>query len=129
MGIEEDFYSTIKFKSGEEIFCKVAASEEDDRTMLLISNPIVVEEIVTRGKVSGYKFEPWLKSTTDDMFVVNMDDVLTMSESTDIDIILFYQDYIRKMHKPSHSKLDRRMGYISSVTEAKESLEKLFNES
>ena len=129
MGIEDDFYSTIKFKSGEEIFCKVAASEEDDRTMLIISNPIIVEELTSRGKVTGYKFEPWLKSTTDDMFVVDMDNVLTMSESTDIDIILFYQDFIRKMNKTNYSKLSKEMGYITSVSEAKESLEKLYESS
>ena len=41
--IEEDFYATLKFKSGEEIFARVAASEEDDRTMLLVSNPVVVK--------------------------------------------------------------------------------------
>mgnify|MGYP001200271666 FL=1 len=29
--IEDDFYATIKLKSGEEIFAKVAASEEDER--------------------------------------------------------------------------------------------------
>ena len=127
--IEDDFYSTIKFKSGEEIFCKVAASEEDDRTMLIISNPIIVEELTSRGKVTGYKFEPWLKSTTDDMFVVDMDNVLTMSESTDIDIILFYQDFIRKMNKTNYSKLSKEMGYITSVSEAKESLEKLYESS
>ena len=127
--IEDDFYSTIKFKSGEEIFCKVAASEEDDRTMLIISNPIIVEEMTSRGKVTGYKFEPWLKSTTDDMFVIDMDNVLTMSESTDIDIIIFYQDYIRKMNKTNYSKLSKEMGYISSVHEAKESLENIFNNS
>ena len=39
--IEEDFYATLKFKSGEEIFAKVAASEEEDRTILLVSNPII----------------------------------------------------------------------------------------
>ena len=38
--IEDDFYATIKFKSGEEIFAKVAASEEVNRTVLLLSNPI-----------------------------------------------------------------------------------------
>jgi hypothetical protein len=30
--IEEDFYATLKLKNGEEIFAKVAASEEEDRT-------------------------------------------------------------------------------------------------
>ena len=43
--IEDDFYATIKFKSGEEIFAKVAASEEVNRTVLLVSNPIMVSEV------------------------------------------------------------------------------------
>ena len=77
--MEEDFYATLKLKSGEEIFAKVAASEENDRTMLLVSHPIVVGEIKNKIGVVGYKIEPWLKTTTDDMFILNMNDVLTMS--------------------------------------------------
>ena len=48
MGIEDDFYATIKFKSGEEIFAKVAASEEEDRTMLILSHPINIIEVKGR---------------------------------------------------------------------------------
>ena len=33
--LEDDFYATIKLKSGEEIFAKVAAEEEPDRTILV----------------------------------------------------------------------------------------------
>ncbi len=36
MGIEDDFYCTIELKCGDEIFCKVAATEEEDRTLLFI---------------------------------------------------------------------------------------------
>ena len=127
MGIEDDFYATIKLKSGEEIFSKVAASEEDDRTLLILSNPIIVEELKVRGKLRGYSMEPWLKTTDDDMFILNMDEVMTMSESNSIEMILHYQDYVRKLNKTNYSKLDRKMGYLSSVHEAKEVLEKLFN--
>ena len=35
--MEDDFYATIKFKGGDEIFAKVAATEEDDRTLLILS--------------------------------------------------------------------------------------------
>ena len=45
MGIEDDFYATIKLKSGEEVFAKVAASEEEDRTMLIFHSPVTVIEI------------------------------------------------------------------------------------
>ena len=71
--MEDDFYATIKFNSGEEVFAKVAASEEENRTMLVVHNPIMISEI--RGKVGvvGYKVEPWLKTTKEDMFIINLD--------------------------------------------------------
>jgi hypothetical protein len=131
MGIEEDFYATLKLKTGEEIFAKVAASEEEDRTILIISNPITIGEIKGRGGIVGYKIEPWLKTTTEDMFIINIDDVLTMSESSDIEMIMMYQNYIRQSSKDrnNHSQINRRMGYIANVNDAKEILEKLYKNS
>jgi hypothetical protein len=131
MGIEEEFYATIKLKSGEEIFAKVAASEEEDRTFLLLSNPIIISEIKSKSKVIGYQVEPWLKTTTEDMFIINIDDVLTMSESSDIEMIVVYQNYVRQSDKESsnYSKINRRMGYIANVNDAKEILEKIFKSS
>ena len=129
--IEDDFYATLKLKTGEEVFAKVAASEEEDRTMLLVSNPIIVSEIKSnKFGVIGYKVEPWLKTTTDDMFIINLDDVLTLSESSDIEMIMMYQNYIRQSKKDgNHSKINRRMGYIANVNDAKEILEKLYKNS
>ena len=129
--IEDDFYATVKFKSGEEIFAKVAATEEEDRTMLLISNPITVQEIKSRSGSIGYKLEPWLKTTTDDMFVIKLEDVLTMSESSDIEMIMMYQDYIRQSNKESNnqSNISRSMGYLGNVNDTKELLEKIFKKS
>jgi hypothetical protein len=130
--IEEDFYSTIKLKTGEEIFCKVAVSEEEDKTLLLVSNPIMISEVKHRsGETLGYKMEPWLKTTNEDLFIINLSDVITISESSDIEIIVMYQNYLRQSNKKSNkqSKLDRKMGYISNVSDAKEILEKLFKNS
>ena len=126
--IEEDFYCTLKLKTGEEIFAKVAASEENDRTMLIVSNPIVVSEIKNRSRTVGYKVEPWLKTTKDDMFIINLSDVLTLSESSDIEMIMMYQSYVRQSgkEKNNESRITRRMGYISNVNDAKEILEKIF---
>jgi len=128
MGIEDDFYATVKLKSGEEIFAKIAASEEDDRTMLLVSNPVIVEELKSKLGTIAYKIEPWLKTTSDDMFIINMDDVLTMSESSDIEMILMYQDYVRSSEKTdrNESKISKNMGYVANVNEAKELLEKIY---
>ena len=132
--MEEDFYATLKLKTGEEIFAKVAASEEDDRTFVLVSYPIIVSEVKTRsGKQFGYKMEPWLKTTTDDMFILKLEDILTMSESSDIEMISMYQSYVRQTSKLtgniSKTKMSRKMGYISNVHDAKEILEKLYKNS
>jgi hypothetical protein len=128
--IEDDFYATVKFKSGEEIFAKVAASEEEDKTLLIISNPIIICELKGRHGVFGYKIEPWLKTTKEDMFIINLEDVLTISESSDIEMIMMYQSYTRQSGKLKNNecKLDREMGYIANISDAKEILEKLYKD-
>ena len=118
--LEDDFYATIKLKSGEEIFAKVAAEEEPDRTILVVSNPVTISEVKSRIGVVGYKVEPWLKTSSDDMFFINLNDVLTMSESNDIDMILIHQEYVRKtddnpVSGSSNHKLDKKMGYLANV--------------
>ena len=126
--IEDEFYATIKLNSGEEIYAKVAASEEEGRTMLILHSPITIVEVKQKGSMVGYKVEPWLKTTKDDMFIINMDKVITLSESTDLEIISVYQQFVQDMarSKSGVPKLSRRMGYVSSVNDAKDILEKIY---
>ena len=128
--IEDDFYATLKLKSGEEIFCKVASTEEETEIMLLVSNPIIVHEVKGRVGIIGYKIEPWLKTTTEDMFLININDVLTMSESNDIEMITMHQNFVKHNDRNSDGsskyKLDRKMGYISNINDAKSILEKIY---
>ena len=129
--IEEDFYATVKLKTGEEIFAKVAASEEEDRTFLLLSNPITVSEVKNKIGIIGYKIEPWLKTTSEDMFVINKSDVLTMSESSNIEMIMMYQNFVKdsNQQKNVQSGINRRMGYLGNVSDTKKALEKIFKSS
>ena len=131
MGIEDDFYATIKLKSGEEVFARVAASEEEDRTMLIVHTPVTVIEIKSKNGLVGYKVEPWLKTTRDDMFLIDMNNVITLSESSDMEMIVMYQHFLRDSQREYHHehRLKRRMGYISNVNDAKENLEKIFKKS
>ena len=129
--IEDDFYATLKLRSGEELFAKVAASDEDDRVMLLVHNPIIVSEIKTKGNLVGYKVEPWLKTTKEDMFIINLDNVITLSESIDLEMINMYQNFLRDSQRDpfNQPKMSRRMGYITTVDDARNFLEKIFIES
>ena len=128
MGIEDDFYATIKLKSGEEVFARVAASEEEDRTMLIIHTPVTFSEIKNKNGLVGYKVEPWLKTTREDMFLIDMNNVITMSESSDMEMIIMYQHFLKDSQgeMQNRHKLNRRMGYISNVKDAKQNLEKIF---
>ena len=128
MGIEDDFYATIKFNSGEEIFAKVAASEEKDRTMLIVHHPIIIGELKGKHGVVGYKVEPWLKTSKEDMFIINLDNVLTLSESNDVEMIIMYQKYLRDSEddRTPESKISKKMGYVANVKDAKVILEKIF---
>tara|TARA_B100001250_G_scaffold393052_1_gene395438 strand:+ start:206 stop:592 length:387 start_codon:yes stop_codon:yes gene_type:complete len=126
--MEDDFYATLKFKNGEEIFAKIAASEEENRTMLVVHHPILVSEIKGKKGLMGYKVEPWLKTTREDMFIINMDNVLTLSESQDVEMIMMHQNFVRdsSCDGDTSSKLNRRMGYLGTVNDTKEILEKIF---
>ena len=60
--------------------------------------------------------------------MLKLDDVMTMSESSDIDMIVMYQSYVRDSHsdKSGQPKLSKKMGFISTVNDAKEILEKIY---
>ena len=126
--MEEDFYGTIKFKNGEEIFAKVAASEEEDRTMLIVHTPVKVSEVKAKGGIVGYKVEPWLKTSREDMFIINMENVLTLSESADIEMIMMYKRYLKDTEndRKNNARINRKMGYLGTVDETRVSLEELF---
>ena len=129
--IEDDFYGTIKFKNGEEIFAKVAASEEEDRTMLILHTPVMVSEVKAKGGIIGYKVEPWLKTTKEDLFIINMDNVLTLSESNDMEMIGMYQNFLEDFRRDNQNqaKINRKMGYLATVNAARGYLEKIYKES
>jgi len=125
--MEEEFYASIKLVSGEEIFCLVSASEEEDRTLLVLDNPVIITPMTNKtGMIIGYKVEPWMKIPEDDMYIINMSTVITMTEVGDDDIINVYHKFNRST---SRVNIDRNMGFISKVDEARRSLEKAYKNS
>ena len=124
--MEDDFYATLKLKSGEEVFALVVASEEENRTMLVVHHPVIITAIKAKESIVGYRLEPWLKTTREDMFVINMDNIITLSESMDPEMIMMHQNFSKESNGFSKSKMNRKMGYLSNVNEAKKVLEKIY---
>jgi hypothetical protein len=130
---EEEFYASIKLKTGEEIFSKVSPSDEGDKIFLILEHPVTIKEISIKNNSSGYKIEPWIKTSDQDIFLISMNDVLTVSESSEdsyfIDIYLDYLKKARSNKKNTKSSFKtRKMGYISNVADAKKILEKIYKD-
>ena len=127
--MEDDFYASLKLISGEEVFAKVAACDEENRTLLLLHNPVLVQQVRLPGAniVAGYKVEPWMKTNDEDMMVLDMKNIMTMVECNDIEMITIHQKYVEESSQEgTRSHIDRKKGYISSVQDAKKMLEHLY---
>ena len=131
---DEEFYSTIKIVTGEEIVAKVIYLEEEDK--VLLENPLVVEvQRARKGllEVSGFHFKEWLSATFEDLFVLNREHIVTMSE-IDPSIREFYEKTLDRMKNTKQlantaDKLPRKSGYVGSVSKFKKSLEDIFKKS
>ena len=66
------------------------------------------------------------------MFIMNLDNVMTLSESNDMEMICMHQNFIRDSKddiQDQHSKLNRRMGYVATVNAARAKLEEIYKDS
>jgi|TARA_A100001035_G_C27358893_1_gene310449 hypothetical protein len=124
----QDFLAVIKLVSGEEIISTVTSCEEDDRTLLLLDNPVMFENVMIRNNgVGAIKVIPWVQAATDTILILDMDKVITMSEVFDKEVIRIYNRYMTdKDRETNESIISKDMGYLSSVTEARIFLEKLY---
>jgi len=127
----EDFYAIIKLISGEEILSLVMVDENDGDPIIVLQNPVVMK--VHSGPTGSYvKVKPWIELADDDFFMIKLDKVITMTETKDKKLIQLYQHYLTdddsiEVYKPSGEvKVSDKMGYVSSVEDARKKLENLF---
>ena len=133
--MSEEFYSVIKLISGEEIFALVSIDENYDEPVIILQNPIMMS-IINSPKGSYIKVKRWIELSSEDIFIMKFDRILTMSESKDAKLIAIYDNYIDSegdseniidMHTSNGKvKITDQMGYISSVEDARKKFEELF---
>ena len=129
--MEEEFYASVKLVSGEEIFGEVMPSEENGRTVLIVSDPVEIETVSMDGRHEGLRMMPWLRSMpNENIVIIPMDRVITVVEAReDSEVVRYYQKFIFSNLKDTSSekiKVTKKMGYVISVAEARENLEKLY---
>ena len=126
----EEFYAVIKLVTGEEVFSLVCVDENDGDPILLLMNPVIMK--VMRNHVGEYvKVRPWMDIPTDDFYVIKYDKIITMTEVKEGKMIEFYDRYLNEedfdWEEDGKTKISDKMGYISSVEDARKLLEKLYN--
>ena len=126
----EEFYAILKLVSGEEIFSLIVVdNENDDDTVIVLQNPVIMWSVVSPAG-TFVKVKPWMELPDEDIFIIRLDKVITMTESNDKKLINLYNHYIND-EEPIYKenglmKPNYEMGYISSVEEARKNLEKVF---
>ena len=128
--MEDEFYAIIKLVSGEEIFSLVLVDNfQDENTVIALQKPVIMWSNVTPNG-TFIKVKPWMELTDEDIFMIHLDKVITMTESKDKKLINLYNHYINEdvdLSKESGiMKPDYEMGYISTVDEARKKLEEVF---
>ena len=129
--MEDEFYAIIKLVSGEEIFSLVLVDNfQDENTVIALQNPVMMWSNVTPNG-TFIKVKPWMELPEDDIFMIRLDKVITMTESKDKKLTNLYNHYINEDDSKIYSfdgkiKPNYEMGYISTVEDARKKLEKVF---
>jgi len=128
----EEFYSVIKLITGEEIFALVSIDENDGDPIIMLQNPVIMKML--ENPTGQYvKIKPWLELPTDDLFLIKYDRIITMTEINDDQMIHFYEKYLNESEDndvefDGRVKLNTKLGFVSTVDDARRSLERIFKD-
>ena len=128
----EEFYCILKLISGEEIFSLISVDESNEDPIIILQNPVIIK-IVESYEKSYIKIKPWVELSSDDIFIIKLDKIITMTESRDMKLIDVYNKYlmsdndINSYNSSCKVNISNKMGYISSVEDARKKLENLYN--
>ncbi len=131
----DEFYCILKLVSGEEILSLVMVDDNDGDTLIVLQNPVTMRSF-RNHQGTFIKVKPWIELSNDDFFIIRLDKIITMTETTDKKIIKVYDDYISNLNDESIDtytpagkvKLSESMGYIASVEESRKKLEDIFKD-
>ena len=137
--MDNEFYATIKLVSGEELFSLVSVEEGADNPLIMLQNPVTMK-MVSTPEGSIIKVKTWMNIPGDDPIVIRWDKVITVTEVKDSSVITIYNNYlederydinqigeVNKTHRNDvKSKLTNKMGYISTVDDARKYLEGVY---
>ena len=134
--MENEFYASIKLVSGEELFSLVSIEDNADNPLILCDKPVTMKMINTPDG-SIVKVRTWMNIPGDDPVVIQWDKVITVTEIKENGIISIYNNYLEderfdisqlgECRNDVKGQLTPKMGYISTVDDARKYLEDIFS--
>ena len=126
----EEFYGVIKLITGEEIFAMITVEENDHGNPVILVQTPVTMKVLSNGHGQYVKIKPWLELADEDMFIINYDRIITMTEVKNNEMVTFYKRYLEEddldFEIDGKVKLQEGMGFISTVEDARKNLEAIF---
>ena len=130
--MEDEFHAIIKLVSGEEIFSLISVDEtNEENPFVILQNPVIMK-LVNGPNGHFIKIKPWMELIEDELFIIKLDKIITISETKDNKLIAIYNHH----HSPGNNdnfyksdgsiKPNKDMGYISSVNDARQKLEGVY---
>ena len=137
--MDNEFYATIKLISWEEIFSVVSVDENTDNPLIMLQNPVTMK-MVSTPEGSIVKVKTWMNIPGEDPIVIRWDKVITVTEIKEASVITIYNNYLEderydinqigEINRPHRNdvknKLTQKMGYISTVEDARKYLEGVY---
>ena len=128
--MEDEFHGVIKLVTGEEVFALVSVDQNNGDPIVMLQNPVIME--IKSNHIGQYvKIKPWLMIPTDDLYILQFDKIITMTEIKDEQMIEFYRRYMEKddidLIVDGKVNPSDKMGFISTVDDARKFLESLYN--
>ena len=133
--MSDKFLAVVKLHTGEEVLAKIGTIPETDLIELNSPAMIVSSSFNRKPGFSVLKIEPWIKTGRERTYIVEMSKIITTCEVLDKDVITTYEKFVKAYYEDEEPpvlkrpKMTKEMGYISSVKEARHSLEKIYKNS
>ena len=129
----DEFYAALKLVTGEEIFSLVSIDENNGDPIIILQNPVIMK-MFHNGTGSFIKIKPWMELPEEDIFIIKMDKLITITEIKTQSLIQLYDNYINDSNEDvvlredenGRVKISNNMGFISTVEDARKKLENIF---
>lgn len=134
---DNEFYGIVKLVSGEEVMGSMIATNEDNCTMVYVSDPLapsltpVEKPDGEMGLVVG--FTKWMLWSAEEFYIIQEPDIMTIAPMSS-EAIMMYKMWWRKDGKSENDidpgvPMNENMGLIGKVSEMRKKLEEQWKNS